>query len=87
MRMNRTLQEYRRRNRQTPAMKTTDGINRAATIENAREWTDVENKLVFCSDLLAAQDVRATLTTDEGERNCLRLERKLERKVRYETQD
>mgnify|MGYP003139734689 CR=1 FL=1 len=82
--MNKAFQEYRRRTRQTPAMKTTDGINRAATIENGRKWADVEDKLALCSDLLLMQDVRATLTTDEGERNCLRLERKLEKLLRKE---
>jgi len=80
--MNKALKEHHRQTRQTPAMKTTDGINRAATAENARRWADVEDKLALCSDLLLMQDVRATLTTDEGERNCLRLERKLEKLLR-----
>ena len=75
--MNKQYKDYLRRTRQTPAMRLTDAINRCATPENAARWASETDKLVLCSVLLAGQDVRSTLTTDEGERNCLRLENKL----------
>lgn len=54
-------------------------INRAATLENAKRWDNTQDKLVLCSDILTGADIRAGLTTDEGEKNCIRLENKLAR--------
>ena len=59
----------------------TAAINRCATPENAREWSETEDKLAFCADLLATEDVRSTLWTAEGERNCVRLENKLRKLI------
>ena len=76
---NKAYNDYLRRTRQTPSMLLTDAINRLATPENAAAWDAETDKLVFCQNLLYSEGVRASLTTDEGERNCLRLERKLEK--------
>lgn len=77
--MNATYKAYLRRTRQTPAMRLTDAINQCVTPENAAAYAATTDQLVFCSNLLDEVDVRSTLTTDEGERNALRLERKLDK--------
>ena len=75
--MNKARNDYLRRTRQTYAMILTDTLNKLATLENARAYEQETDQLVFCQNLLEGADIRASLTTDEGERNCLRLERKL----------
>ena len=77
--MNQSYKAYLRRTRQTPAMKLTDAINRLVTLENARAYAATSEQSIFLCDLLAGADVRSTLTTDEGERNVRRLERKLDK--------
>ena len=75
--MNQQLKDYRKKNRQTASQKTTDGINRAATLRNALAYEHETEKSVFVQELLQEQDVRASYCTSEGERNCQRLENKL----------
>ena len=75
--MNHQLKSYRQKTRQTASQKTTDGINRVATLENAIAYQSSNEKSAFIQYLLHEKDVRASYCTDEGERNCQRLENKL----------
>ena len=74
--MNRALKEYRRRNRQTPAMRLTDRINAAVTPGNVEAFNATVDQLVFCADCLGV-----SLQTDSGERAAIRLENKLRRNI------
>ena len=73
MAKNTALAAYRRRMRQTPAMKLTDEINRLVTIENATAWAGETDQWVFCAELLGKG------AGTYGEAAIQRLENKLER--------
>lgn len=74
---NTALAAYLKRTRQTASQKLTDKINAAATPENAADWAAQTDQMVFAAELIGA-----TLTTDDGEANTIRLENKLARLVK-----
>ena len=75
--MNEALKAYRRKNRQTPAMRLTDEINAQVTPQNAEAFNNTIDQLTFCADCLGV-----SLQSFSGERAAIRLENKLTQAAR-----